>query len=215
MKRELEAAMCETVDTLVCVIHAHADTSCAFVMINFHLLFGAIVTFEQNLEFARFIHNEICGFVLISESMTSDDDRFLPAWDKSRDILDNNRLTENCTIKNISDGAIRTFPHLLQLELLHSRLIRGNRCTFNSHFTLFDSIGSVDGNLVISSITMFNPEIKIFDVDVKEWQNQLVLYCFPNDTGHLISVEFCNWVGYLYFVCVHFLMLAYVKIRYE
>lgn len=166
LKCKLEAAVSKAVDTFISVVHAHTDTSSSFVVIDFHFLFCSIIAFEQDLKFAWLINNEIGGFVLVSESMTSDYDWFFPAWDKSRNILDDNRLTENSTIKNISDSTIRTFPHFLQLELLNSSLIRSNSGTFNTNFTLFDSISSINSNLIVSGITMLHSKIKIFNIDV-------------------------------------------------
>lgn len=166
LKCKLEAAVSKAVDTFISVIHSHTDTASSFVMIDFHFLFRSIIAFEQNLKFAWLIHDEICGFVLISESMTSNDDWFFPAWNQSRNILDDNRLTENSTIEYISDGTIGTFPHFLQLELLNSSLIRSNSRTFNTNFTLFDSIGSINSNLIVSGITMLHSKIKIFNIDV-------------------------------------------------
>ena len=44
---------------------------------------------------------------------------------------------------------VRALPHLLQLELLHARLVRRDRRALDPHFVLQDCLGRVDGHLVV------------------------------------------------------------------
>lgn len=58
--------------------------------------------------------------------MSADNDRFGPTWHKFRQSLENNRLTENGAIENVTDGTVRGLPHLLELEfyyIVHALII--------------------------------------------------------------------------------------------
>lgn len=154
---EFEATMSKSFNTIIGVVHTKTDSTLPIVMENFHFLHAAIIGFENYLKFAWFFHNKVSGFILITESMSPDDNRLLPAWHQSRNIFDDNRLTKNSTIQYISDGAIRTFPHRLQFKFLNPCLIRCNSRTLDPYFTLLNSIGSIDSNLVVGSISMFDP----------------------------------------------------------
>jgi hypothetical protein len=46
-------------------------------------------------------------------------------------------------------SSVGTPPHLLEVELLDSGLVRGNGGTLDSDRVLLDSIGGIDGDLVI------------------------------------------------------------------
>ena len=60
-------------------------------------------------------------------------DGLLPAWHQTRHIVYNNGLSENSAVQNVTDGAVGASPHLLQLELLHSRLIWCDGCALDAH----------------------------------------------------------------------------------
>ena len=45
--------------------------------------------------------------------MSADDDWFLPSWDESGDVLDDDWLSEDSSIEDVANGAIRAFPHFL------------------------------------------------------------------------------------------------------
>lgn len=143
-------------NTLIGVIHTHSNTTSTFIMINFHFLFWAIISFENDLEFSWLIDYKICSFILITKGMTSNDDRFFPPWNKSWDVFNNDRLSENSTIQNISDGTIGAFPHLLKVEFFDPCFIWSNGSTFNSNLTLLNRISSINSNLIICSISMFD-----------------------------------------------------------
>lgn len=38
-------------------------------------------------------------------------------WNDARDVGDHNRLAEDGSVENVSDGAIGALPHLLEIEL--------------------------------------------------------------------------------------------------
>lgn len=44
---------------------------------------------------------------------------------------------------------------------------------------------------------MFDTKIKIFNIEIEEGEDELILDLFPKDSGHLISVELSNWIDNL------------------
>ena len=80
--------------------------------------------------------------------MTPDDNWVLPSRYWLRDTIQDNGLTEDSATENVSDSAVRAPPHLLQLELLHTRLIGRDGRALDTHTVLLDGLGRLDGNLV-------------------------------------------------------------------
>jgi hypothetical protein len=112
-KGEFEAAMSKLFNTLISIVHSKTYTTFSFEFIDLVFLFSSVFSSEDNLKGSRLVDCEICGSILISESMSSDDNRLFPSWNKSWDVLDDNRFSENCSIQDISDSSIWTFPHFL------------------------------------------------------------------------------------------------------
>ena len=81
--------------------------------------------------------------------MSPDDNRVLPARDRPGDALQDDGLTEDRAAEDIADRAVRALPHLLQLELLNTSLVGGNGGTLDSDLVLDDSLGGIDGHLVV------------------------------------------------------------------
>lgn len=160
-KGKFEAAMSEFFNTFVSIVHSEAYSTISLEFVDFHPLLWAVITFENDFEGTRFVDSEICGFVLITEGVSADDDRFLPAWDESRDVFDDNGFSEDGSVEYVSDGSVGTLPHFLQVELLDSGLIRSDGCTLDANLAFFDGFSSLDGNFVISGIPMFHSEIKV------------------------------------------------------
>lgn len=156
LQGKVEAAMSETLDAFVGIVHPHSHSSCALVMVDFHFLLSTVITFEGDLELAWFVDHKICGLVLVSESMAADNDGLLPSGDEPRDILDDNGLPENGAIENVPNGAVGTLPHLFELELGDSGLIGGDGGTFDAHLALLDGVGSIDGHLVVGGVPVLN-----------------------------------------------------------
>jgi len=88
--------------------------------------------------------------------MSSNNDGFLPAWDESWDVFDNDGFSEDGSVQNVSDGSIWTFPHLLQIELFDSGLIRSDGCALDAYLAFFDGLSSLNSDFVISGIPMLN-----------------------------------------------------------
>ncbi len=67
------------------------------------------------------------------DSSPAHHDGLFPPGHNTRDVADNNGLAENGAVQNVSYGPIGAQPHLLQIELLHARLVRCYGCALNSH----------------------------------------------------------------------------------
>ena len=158
--------MSKVFNTFINIVHTHADTSFSFEFEDLHFFFFTLSISENNLESSWFVNNKISSSILISKSVSSDNNGFFPSWNKSWDIVDDDRFSKDGTIENVSNGSIGTFPHLFKFEFFDSCFVRCDGGTFNSYFTLFDSIGGIDGNLINCSISMLNTEIKIFDIKI-------------------------------------------------
>ena len=130
--------------------------------------------------------------------MTTNHDGFLPSWDQSWNIFDYDRFSEDGAIKNVTDGAVGTLPHLFQLELLYPCLVRSDSSTFYAYFVLLDGVSCIDCDLIVSGVTVLDAEVKVLDVYLQIRHYKFFFDDFPNDTGHLISIQFDNRVGYLY-----------------
>ena len=78
---------------------------------------------------------------------------------------------------------------LLEVELLDSRLIGGDGGALDAHRVLLDSLGGVNGDLVVGLVAVLEAEIVVLEVDVEVGEDELVLDVLPDDAGHLIAVE--------------------------
>src|SRR4030095_9434221 len=128
--------------------HSHCNAA-AFKLVHFMLDNFSILTFEFDCEFTFSRHNKISGAILITESVTSNDDRAIPGSHYEWDILENNRLTEDSTIKYVPNCPIRTLPHLFEVEFLFALFVRSDVGTFNSYPILLNRIGRINSNLVV------------------------------------------------------------------
>lgn len=102
----LEARVGKVADGLVSVVHAHNDTTRLLEVEDLValLLTRGISVGHGNLTRAR--DNEISGAVLVTVSVTADDDGLGPAGDKARDVLAEDGLTENGTTENVTEGSV-------------------------------------------------------------------------------------------------------------
>lgn len=56
-----------------------------------------------------------------------------PAWHQARHVVYHNGFSEHSAIQYVTNGAVGTSPHLLQLELLDSSLIWGDGRALDAH----------------------------------------------------------------------------------
>jgi len=100
--------------------------------------------------------------------MSSNDYRFFPLGDQSRDIITDNRLSENGTSEIVSNCTIRRLPHFFQVEFFYSGFIRSDGGTFNTDFAFLNGFSSIKSDLIISLISVFHSEIEIEDFEIQE-----------------------------------------------
>src|SRR4051812_23624138 len=98
----------------------------------------------------------ISGNVLITMGMTTNNDWLSPAWNYSWYVLADDGLSEDGTVKNVSDGSVRRFPHFLQFEFFHSFLIRSNSSALNTNLVLFNGMSGINCNLIVSLVSVLN-----------------------------------------------------------
>lgn len=118
------------------VLHGHSNSRLGEIK-NFEFL-DWVATFrgEDNLEFSGLFGDEVCASVLVSEGVTTDDDGLFPLGDEEGDVFAENRLSENCAVEVVSDGAVGGLPHLFQVEFLDSGLVRSDCGAFDSDLKL-------------------------------------------------------------------------------
>jgi len=176
VERVLEASPSESGNGLVCVVHSHDGASSVFEGV--HCLFvgtvsASIIRNVFHNELARLLGDEVLGHVLVSMSVTTNDDGLGPSWYKLGDVLANNRFSEDGSVQDVSDGSIGGSPHLLQLEFFNSFLIRGNSGALDTDFVFLNSMSSINGDLVIGLISVFNAQIIVLNVKVNVGQDVL------------------------------------------
>lgn len=55
---------------------------------------------------------------------------------------------------------------------------------FDADLMLFDRISRVDGDLIVCGIAMLDAKIKIQDVEIQKWCDQMLFYLGPDDLGY-------------------------------
>ncbi len=187
----VEAGACETSDGIVHVVLHLGNSAVRAIIVNDVLnRLGAVFRSEGYGEGAGSRNLEISGFVLVSEGVTCHDDRLGPSRDQARHIAHDDRLAEDGAAENVADGTIGGFPHLLEAELLDARLVRGDGGAFDADMFALDGLRRVDGHLIVGGVAVFDAQIVIIQIHVEVRQDQTVLDVFPDDTGHLVAVEF-------------------------
>ena len=74
--------------------------------------------------------------------MTTNDDRLLPACNQTWDVLTDDGFPEDRPPENVTNGAVGTLPHLLQLELFNSGLVRCDGRTLDANVVLSNRFGT-------------------------------------------------------------------------
>lgn len=95
---ELEGTVGEFFNTLISVVHTHTNASFSLILEDLHFGLFSISSLEKNCKCARLIYFKIGGFVLVSKSVSTDDDRFFPSRNQSGDVFDDDRLSEDSSI---------------------------------------------------------------------------------------------------------------------
>ena len=133
-------------------------------------------------------HLEVGCLVLVSVSVTTDDNRLGPAWNQTRNVGNDDRFAEDNAVQDVTDGAVRAFPHLLQLELFDARFVWGDGGTLHTNAVLFDGVRRINGDLIVGGVAVLNRKIVVLKVYIEKWQDQIVFDVLPNNTGHFVAV---------------------------
>ena len=129
--------------------------------------------------------------------MTTHDDRVGPSRDQARHVLDDDGLAKHNTAQDVADRAVRRFPHLLEVELFYSVLVRCDGRALHAHAIFGDGVGRVDGDLVVGFVALFDAEIVIMQVDVEIGLDQALADPFPDNPRHFVAVDFDDRVFHL------------------
>jgi len=204
VKGIFEAGVGESRDRFVGVIHTNTDTTSGVLKDIVDFLLGSVRGDEVDFEFASLLSDKVSGLVLVTEGMSANNDGLFPAGNVSGDTVDDDGLSEDGTLKIVSNGSVGGFPHLLEVEFLDSGLIRSDGGALDTDLAFLDGLGSVKGDLVVSLISVFHTKIKVLDVQVKEGEDKLILDELPDDSGHLVTVKLSNGIFDLNFLEFHF-----------
>jgi hypothetical protein len=160
----------------------------------------AVLSLEVNRDISRPVDKEVSAIINVTEGVSADDNRLAPVFDESGDILYDDGLSEDSAVEIVPDRAVGALPHLLELELFDSGLVRSDGGALDADLALFDGLGGVEGDLVVGLISILDAQVEVLDVKIKEWMDELVLDVLPEDSGHLVTVELGHGVVDLYFL---------------
>ena len=59
---------------------------------------------------------------------------------------------------------------------------------------LQDRVCGVDGDLVVGRIAVFHAEVVVLKFNIKVREDEALLDELPDDAGHLVAVEFNDWI---------------------
>lgn len=99
--------------------------------------------------------------------MSTNDDGLGPTRNKSGNVLDDDGFSEHCSIEDVSDCSVGRLPHLFQLEFSDSFLVRSDGGTLDTYFVLLDSMSSINGDLIVSLVSVFNAQVVVFDINIQ------------------------------------------------
>jgi hypothetical protein len=73
----------------------------------------------------------------------------------------------------VPNGTVGRQPHFLQLKLLHSLLVWGDGCAFDTNRVFLDSFGGIECYLIVRLVTVRQAEVVVLEVDVEVRVNEL------------------------------------------
>mmetsp|Transcript_18496 Transcript_18496/g.13296 ORF Transcript_18496/g.13296 Transcript_18496/m.13296 type:complete len:332 (+) Transcript_18496:516-1511(+) len=189
VQRVLHAGASEGGNGSVSVEHTQVGTGLLEV-VNL-LLDGctAIIRGENELDLAWLLDYVILATILITVSVSTNDNRLGPSWHQSGNVLNDNRFSEDSSVKDVSNSTVRRSPHLLKLELFNTTLIRSNSGTFDTNLMLLDGVSGIDGDLIVGLITRGDTQVIVLGLKIKIRIDMSLLDPVPDDTGHLITID--------------------------
>jgi hypothetical protein len=189
----------EATDGFVGIVHGKSN-AVALEVENLMLDYFTVFSFKFYGEFSFSFGYEIGCAILITEGMATDADGGCPVGNQAWYIGANNGLTKNGAIENVTDGAVGTFPHLLEAEFFYPCFIGCDGRALDANPILPDGIGGIYGHLIVGGIAVFHAEVIIFYVEVQVGKDEFVFDEFPDDAGHFVAIQFHYGICYLDFV---------------
>lgn len=98
LKSKLKATMSKLFNAFISIIHCQSNSTFSLKLINEHSTLFSIFSFKNYFKSSRLINFKICGFVLISKSMSSNNNWFFPTRNQSWNVANYDRLSKNCAI---------------------------------------------------------------------------------------------------------------------
>ena len=145
------------------------------------------------------VNAQLAVFVNVAVSVTSDGDRCFPGAHEWVDAVDEDRCAENGAVEEGADGAVRAFPHFLEVVLFNAGSVWRDCCTLDADAIFFDRFCSVHGHLVVCFVAIFKTEIVVFGFQIHIWQDQFVFDPGPEDACHFVAVHFDERRGHFDF----------------
>ncbi len=164
-----------------------------------------VIRGELHGELALAGEAEVGGAVLVTEGVTTDDDRLVPSGNQTRDVRDDDRLAEDHAAEDVADRAVGRLPHLFETELDHAGLVGGDGGALHTNTVLLDGVRCIDRDLVIGRVAVLDAEVVVLQINVQVWMDQGVLDLLPDDSCHLVAVEFYDGAFNLDFGQLHLL----------
>ena len=62
---------------------------------------------------------------------------------------------------------------MLEVEFLDTSLIRSDSGALNANFASLDCFSAIDGDLIVSGITVFDAKVVVLNVEVQVGENEL------------------------------------------
>ena len=152
---------------------------------------------EGDIDGTGLSNDVVLATVLVTKSVTTNNNRLGPAWDTAGDVGNNNGLSEDGTVKNVSNGSVGTSPHLLEVELLNTALVGGDGGALDGNLVVLGRVGGVDGDLIVGRVTAGDGEIVVLGLDMNVRVDVALLDPLPDDAGHLITVNIDDRVSNL------------------
>jgi hypothetical protein len=155
---------------------------------------------KLKLNLSRFGDDVVLATVLISIGVTANNNGLGPSGNKARNVLNNNGLTEDSSVKDVADSAVRGFPHFLEAKFFNTASIGSDGGALDSALGALHGLGTVDGNLVVGLITVLNREVVVLGGNFNVGVDVLILDPLPDDLGHLITIDIDDSTGDFYFL---------------
>mmetsp|Transcript_97975 Transcript_97975/g.299469 ORF Transcript_97975/g.299469 Transcript_97975/m.299469 type:complete len:309 (-) Transcript_97975:566-1492(-) len=195
VQRMLEATLRKVLDRLARIVHAHHDAAARRELVDHGLLgFNAstsgtiTIGLEDEPEGACGARHELARLADVALGVAAQDDRLLPARDVPWDVGDRDRRGEHRPVELGAQQRPAARPHLLQIELQHARLVRGDGGALDAHVVQPDRLGSVERDVVLRLIPVRDAQIVIIQLHVEERENQFLFDHLPYDSRHLVAI---------------------------